>query len=92
MNFTHAIEFFFEGKEVGLIDTTALRARPGKYSYEPYRGIGHYDFSMALRQSGSVECYCESGKKAVVFTVTGIDADRRLIVSKVEAVKPSGAA
>jgi len=91
MDFTKAVEFFFKGEPVGLIDTPRAPAAPGNYLYEPYRGPGHYKLCEALRQLGPAECSCMSGTDEVLFVVNGIESGH-LIITKVCAPDPSGAA
>lgn len=91
MDFTKAVEFFFKGEPVGLIDTLRAPPAPGSYLYEPYRGPGHYRLCEALRKLGSAECSCMSGTDEVLFMVNGIEC-RQLVITRVYAPDPSGAA
>lgn len=52
---------YFEEPEFPNID--------GSYRYMPFRGQGHYQLQVALREQGKARCSYESGDKRVEFNV-----------------------
>lgn len=63
-------EFEFGGLPVGLFKDGVHPAVEGEYSYEPYRGPGHYDMSSALGAGQKPRCSYANAGQRVFFDVT----------------------
>jgi hypothetical protein len=50
------LEFAYEGREVGCFDEATCPHSEGQYRYVPYRGIGHYALTLALRTGKCPRC------------------------------------
>ena len=52
----HDLEFIYEGKPVGYFEESECPTVSGRYRYMPYRGIGHYELGLALRDGKHPRC------------------------------------
>ena len=66
---TPMYEFSFDGMPVGIFKESDYPRSSGRYCYEPYRGLGHYEMQKLLRAGGSPRCYYESDGVRVSFTI-----------------------
>jgi hypothetical protein len=57
----------FNGRAVGLFGQ--FPSAPGRYRYEPYRGLGHYEMQKLLHAGGAARCHYDVGERRVAFTV-----------------------
>ena len=57
----------FNGMLVGSLEE--MPRSPGRYRYEPYRGLGHYEMQMLRRSGGSPRCCYDAGDERVSFTI-----------------------
>ena len=64
-----ALEFFYDGMEVGYFEESEYPQKNGKYRYMPYRGAGHYEMQTAIDNSTFPRCYLDEGQERVFFTV-----------------------
>jgi hypothetical protein len=63
------LTFYFGGMPVGRFREGDAPHAPGGYSYEPFRGLGHYDMQTCLGAGGSPRCYYEAEGQNIAFTV-----------------------
>ena len=76
------IEFLFEEMPVVIFTNKSKPVVDGVYSYEPYRGPGHYDMQQALKEFGLALCrYTENGK-VVNFSVLSCPEYGKLQLAK----------
>lgn len=66
-----AIDFSFEELVVGRFMENGHPRRDGRFSYMPYRSVGHYAMQVELKRSGSARCSYAVGDEWVGFTVRG---------------------
>jgi hypothetical protein len=62
--------FFFNGMPVGILLLPVPRVA-GHWRYEPYRGPGHYDMQMALRDGQPAQCITDDRGSRITFLVVG---------------------
>lgn len=60
-------DFYFRDMVVGIF--AEMPRASGRFRYEPYRGLGHYEMQALLSSGGYPQCYYDSGDVRVVFTV-----------------------
>jgi hypothetical protein len=70
----HELEFWHEGRPVGVFETDAAPDAPGRYRYMPYRGPGHYALATALQEGERPYCCCRTPARTIYFRVTGVPA------------------
>ena len=63
------LSFMVEAMAVGYFIDAEYPRQSGRYRYMPYRGPGHYQMQLELRERGSARCYYDIGTKRVSFTV-----------------------
>jgi hypothetical protein len=63
------LEFFFEKNVVGVFKTLRFPIKDGKYKYEPYRGIGHYEMWQTIKEKEFAICYYANGNEKISFKV-----------------------
>lgn len=61
--------FTFDSSPVGYFETNEYPTKDGDYQYMAFRGYGHYEMQMKLKESGKARCYFEVGEKKVGFDV-----------------------
>lgn len=76
------LEFFFEGKAVGLFEGFKYPAIDGEYQYEPYRGIGHFEMWKTIKERGIAVCFYIKGNVKVVFNVKDSGKYGKLILTE----------
>jgi hypothetical protein len=76
-------DFFFNGMDVGILSLPIPRVA-GNWHYVPYRGPGHYDLQMALRDRQPAQCVTDDRGTRITFTVVGCPADGVLEVRDVQ--------
>jgi hypothetical protein len=77
----HGTVFCFEQSSVGFLTDELPPIAPGTYSYEPFRGPGHYGMGQALRRSGVARCWYGQGASRVWFSVQGTGSYGKLLLS-----------
>ena len=77
------IQISFHGLPAGTFADGEAPTEPGIYKYEPFRGIGHYEFIKYLQLHGVAECFFESGASNAYFLVSAIQAPGQMAVSSV---------
>jgi len=63
------LDFFIGRLGVGIFEDTEGPRTPGRYSYMPYRSVGHYQMITVLREGGHPRCFCDTEEEHVEFTV-----------------------
>ena len=63
------LEFFYGRLVVGYFDQGQSPHTPGLHHYVPYRSVGHYKLTQAVRSGDKPLCYYESGGTRVLFQV-----------------------
>jgi hypothetical protein len=76
------LDFFFEGNEVGLFKTFSFPTKDGEYSYDAYRGIGHYNMWKTIKEKGFAICYYINRGQKVSFKVEDANKYGKLILSE----------
>jgi hypothetical protein len=64
-------EFHFNGHAVGVFATDIPPLCDGEYSYEPYRGPGHFDMQQTISTNSVAACQCFDGRAKIRFDVLG---------------------
>ncbi|WP_186775756.1 hypothetical protein [Rubripirellula tenax] len=67
----HRNEFYFSDDAVGIFATDIPPLCEGEYSYEPYRGSGHYEMQQSLSNGSSPLCHCYDGSVKIAFNIAG---------------------
>ena len=62
-------EFFFENMAVGYFTGDEPPRLEGRYTYEPYRGSGHYEMQRTLDSGVCPRCYYKADPGRIWFTV-----------------------
>lgn len=66
--------FRFEGQPVGTFKgLDAFPTTPGKFRYDPFRGLGHLKMIEACQRHGFARCTYTSAKGTVELTVRTVD-------------------
>ncbi len=65
-----SLEFMFEGMPVGYFEESEYPRQSGRYRYMPYRGPGHYQMGLEMREKGSARCHFNVGLEQISFTVS----------------------
>ena len=60
-------DFMFDGMPVGSFEQ--IPQSPGRYRYEPYRSVGHYQMQTLLTSGGSPRCYYDANAERVTFSI-----------------------
>ena len=63
------LEFKFNGMPVGYFEESEYPRNDGRYRYMPYRGLGHYQMGIELREKGRARCNYTVGSEEVSFAV-----------------------
>jgi hypothetical protein len=66
---TYGPEFLFEGQAVGVFKDGIAPTAEGNYAYVPYRGLGHHNMQVQLKQTGAARCAYVANNKRISFTV-----------------------
>ena len=64
-----SLEFFYQEMAVGVFAEPVFSTTPGRYRYEPYRGLGHYEMKSALQRGERPTCSFRAGGGLVSFVV-----------------------
>jgi hypothetical protein len=62
-------DFMLNGQPVGYFLEPEYPRHDGHYRYMPYRGFGHYELQIALRDGRRVRCYFDNDNSRVSFAV-----------------------
>ena len=54
------LEFTYDGKPVGYFEEPECPRVSGRYRYVPYRGPGHYELQLAVRDGKTPRCVVPS--------------------------------
>ena len=65
----HALDFTLNGLAVGYFLGAEYPRQDGRYRYMPYRGPGHYQLGVALREGHVARCHFETNEARVSFAV-----------------------
>jgi hypothetical protein len=63
------LEFEFNGMPVGCFEEPEYPRQDGRYRYMPYRGPGHYQMGIELREKGIARCTYTIGSEQFSFAV-----------------------
>jgi hypothetical protein len=61
--------FMFDDSPVGYFETSEYPTKDGDYQYMAFRGHGHYEMQLKLRESGKAHCYFDVDEKRIEFDV-----------------------
>ena len=86
----HARTFYFNGRQVGHLESTELPSKPGQYRYMPFRSVGHYEFIRALSSGNPQRCHFVVGGAKRHFLVLRLVERGVLEIADVEAPKDLG--
>jgi hypothetical protein len=83
------VPFYLDSQPVGEFEAEATPTFDGDYSYEPYRGPGHYNLQVQLKSSHTPRCHYTVGSERVEFSVVAYVRDRVLRLSGFESSEVS---
>jgi hypothetical protein len=64
------LDFDYGGIPAGCFtEGTSYPSTPGRYTYMPYRSVGHLRMHEELRRSGSARCTCMGPEGRLTFLV-----------------------
>jgi hypothetical protein len=61
--------FMYDDSTVGCFEESEYPAKSGEFKYSAFRGYGHYEMQMKLKESGNALCYYDLDKERVWFEV-----------------------
>ena len=61
--------FTFDNSPVGYFETDEYPMMDGDYQYMAFRGYGHYEMQMKLKELGKARCYFNVNEKNIGFDV-----------------------